>query len=143
MTTATNAAATAATAPSYAIAYARLFGPQLATDASGQPSIISTGVFDLKKQTAVQAIAAAALKWRKIPINEADWILTLDEDVIQAAHGQRIPYDRVFTFDYAPDEPVWAKRGLDKSKVPASHLESCWYITHKGLPATSNASASK
>ena len=120
--------------PSYAIAYARLFGPQRAVDASGQPSIISTGIFDLNTQTAVAAIAAAALKWRGIAVNEADWVLTLDEDVIQPSKGQRIRYDRVFTFDYAPDEPVWAECGLDKSKAPVSHMASCWYITHKGLP---------
>jgi hypothetical protein len=65
------------------VAYARIFGPELAVDPSGRPVLHTTGSFDCNEETPIEAICRAAKRWRGIEPVAIDWRVQFEEDVVQ------------------------------------------------------------
>lgn len=130
-----------------AIAYSRVFGPQMKSTPEGHPILLSTGPFDNTVETAVHAIARAAQKWHGIVPHEPHWLLDLEEDIIQPVNGTPIPYTKLYHFVYLPEQSLWAHKGLDETKVP-NLFKTSHYVTRKHLttavnPASANSLVAK
>lgn len=105
-----------------AVAYFYHNGPHNHTQPSGHPLLIGTGIFDASVETPLNAVMRAAYKRGEMP-NADNWELALEEDVIQPAHGNPIPYHKLFVFRFLPE---WDRHeGLNVPNVFAD----CHYIT--------------
>jgi hypothetical protein len=97
----------------------------------GHP-ILTSIIFDNTLETAVHAIARAAKKWHGIEIHEPAWRLDLAEDIIHPANGSPIPYTKLYTFTYLPEQALWAHKGLDETSV-VNHFKDSHYVTKQHL----------
>jgi hypothetical protein len=118
------------------ICYTKIFGPKMKSTPEGHPIQISSGPFDNTVETALSAIKRAAQKWHGIVQSvDSDWVLDLEEDVIQPAHGPRIGYSKLYYFTYRVEQPLWQHKGLTPTSV-INHFLTAHYITKKHLTRT-------